>query len=271
MNPADAIPGGDDSLKQCCARLYESDIARLLLSESFHPGGLRLTERLGVLLGLNARSKVLDVASGKGTSAIFLAERFGCEVEGIDYSKQNVGQAMIATAAKGLAPRVRFRQADAEILSADSAAFDAVICECSFCTFRDKPAAAREFARVLRPGGRVGLSDMTRGAALPKELDGLLAWLTCVADAQPLERYSMDLTDAGIRIGGTEAHDDALTEMVQQIRMKLLGIEIAAGLKKLELPNFDLPGAKATARAAVTAIKQGAFGYSIIFGSKAPT
>lgn len=268
MNSADTMPAGGDSLKQCCARLYENDIVGVLLGESLHPGGLRLTERLGVLLGLDARSKVLDVASGKGTSAIFLAERFGCEVEGIDYSRPNVEQAMAAAVAKRLTPRVRFRVADAELLPVDSGFFDVVICECAFCTFRDKALAAREFARVLRPGGRIGVSDVTRGAQLPKELGGLLAWATCVADAQPLERYGMYLTGTGIRIGGTETHDDALIETVQHIRMKLLGIEIAAGLKKLALPNIDLPAAKTMAQAAIKAINQGALGYSIIFGTK---
>jgi len=82
-----AIAAEQESLKQCCARLYESDIARLLLGESFHPGGLKLTQRLGEILGLGPDSRVLDVASGKGTSAIFLAQRFGCEVVGVDYGK----------------------------------------------------------------------------------------------------------------------------------------------------------------------------------------
>src|SRR5262249_38562672 len=182
MSPADTAPGGHASIKQCCARLYESDFAQLLLGESFHPGGLRLTERLRILLGLNAGSRILDVASGKGTSAIFLAERFGCKVDGIDYSAQNVEHGTAVAASKGLTPRVRFQQADAERLPAEDGYFDAVICECAFCTFPDKPAAAREFARVLRRGGGVGLSDLTRAPELPKELDGLLAWFACIAD-----------------------------------------------------------------------------------------
>ena len=50
-----------------------------------------------------------------------------------------------------------------------------VVCECAFCTFPDKSRAAAEFARVLRSGGRVGISDLTRSGELPGELDGLLA------------------------------------------------------------------------------------------------
>src|SRR5712691_1824832 len=179
-----------ETVKQCCARLYESDVAKLLLGDSFHPGGVQLTERLGQLLDLGPQRRVLDVASGKGTSAIFLAERFGCEVIGIDYGGQNVDEANREAAAKHLGGRVRFERADAELLPVPDASLDAVICECAFCTFPNKSIAAGEFARVLRLGGQVGLSDLTRGPVLPKELDSLLAWVACVADAQPIDSYA---------------------------------------------------------------------------------
>jgi ubiquinone/menaquinone biosynthesis C-methylase UbiE len=257
-----------ETLKQCCAQLYESDFPKLLLGDSFHPGGLKLTERLGTLLGLTPQSRVLDVASGKGASAIFLAERFGCEVLGIDYSGPNVEQANEAAAAKGLYPLVSFRPGDAERLPVDDASFDAVICECAFCTFPDKPAAAHQFARVLRDCGRVGLSDLTRGPVLPKELDSLLAWVACIADAQPVESYVQYLSAARFRVEQTEQHDDALLEMVNQIRAKLLGTEILVGLKKLALPNADFSTAKQMAQAALAAIRQGNLGYAIICAVK---
>lgn len=262
--PAATTP---ENIKQCCARIYESDVAKLLLGESFHPGGLALTERLGILLGLNPSSEVLDVASGKGISAIYLAERFGCQVVGIDLSEQNVRQAREA-AAQRAASRVRFEQADAERLPATDGSFDAVICECAFCTFPDKLSAAREYTRVLRQGGGVGLSDLTRGTDLPKELDGLLAWVACIADAQPLERYAAYLNSAGLCVSQTEAHDQALVEMVNQVRMKLLGVEIMTGLKKIEFPDIDLAAAKAMAHAALEAINQGKLGYAIVCGVK---
>ena len=256
----------DETVKQCCAVLYESDFAKMLLGDSFHPGGLKLTERLGTLLQLNAQSRVLDIASGKGTSAIYLAERFGCEVVGIDYSQLNVDQATAMAESKGLRARVSFRQGDAERLPLEDGAFDAIVCECAFCTFPDKTTAAREFARVLVRNGRVGMSDLTRGPVLPKELDGLLAWVACIADAQPMTSYESYLVGAGFRIEHTEERDEALLEMVRQIGMKLLGAEIMVGLKKLDLPNVDLSSAKQMAQAAQAAVKSGALGYAVICG-----
>jgi arsenite methyltransferase len=140
-------------VKQCCASLYESDVAKLLLGESFHPGGLKLTERLGQLLRLGPECHVLDVASGKGASTIFLAERFGCEVIGIDYGQQNVEQASAEAAVRRLDHLVRFQQADAESLPFPNGTFDAVVCECSFCTFPDKERAARR-ARICPSAAR---------------------------------------------------------------------------------------------------------------------
>src|SRR5689334_3940438 len=186
-----------NEVKFCCAAAYGSEWARLLLGDSFHPGGMDLTERLGALLELAPGKRVLDVAAGKGTSAIHLARRFGCAVVGIDYGGANVRAATQAAEAADVAHLVHFAEGDAERLTAADASFDAVICECAFCTFPDKPAAAAEFARVLRRGGRVGLSDLTRAGDIPPDLRGLLAWIACIADAQPLSEYQRSLAEAG--------------------------------------------------------------------------
>jgi ubiquinone/menaquinone biosynthesis C-methylase UbiE len=261
------------AVKQCCAQLYESDFAKLLLGDSFHPGGLALTQRLGEILQLTPQSRVLDAASGTGASAIFLADHFGCEVLGIDYSSQNVQQANERAQTQGVGARVHFEHGDAESLPVDDASFDAVICECAFCTFPDKSAAAGGFARILRPGGRVGLSDLTRGPVLPKELDGLLAWIACIADAQPIESYAAQLNSAGLVVQEVEPHDEALTDLVHNIRKKLLAAEIMVGLKKVGLKKLDLPGvdfsaAKQMATSALAAVQQGQLGYALLVAGK---
>jgi ubiquinone/menaquinone biosynthesis C-methylase UbiE len=262
---------GNEMLKQCCAKLYESDLTRVLLGDSFHPGGLKLTERVGSLLHLRPESHVLDVASGKGTAALFLAEHFGCHVVGVDYSGQNIADANQLASAKGLWSFVRFEHGDAESLPFPANSFDAIICECAYCTFPNKTDAAREFARVLRPGGRVGLSDLTRGPTLPKELESLLAWIACIADAQPVDTYADYLRSAAFELEKVELHDEALTEMVQQIRMKLLSAEVLVGLKKLALPNADFTSTKQMAQSALRAAQQGQLGYAVLIAVKPAT
>jgi arsenite methyltransferase len=255
-------------VKQCCANAYGSDAARFLLGDSFHPGGIELTRELAGLLKLTGDSVVLDVASGKGTSALFLTEATGCRVVGIDLSEQNIAQATTEVAARGLSVRASFRLGDAERLPFESETFDTVLCECAFCTFPDKQAAAADFYRVLKPGGQVGISDLTRTRTPLPELDGLLAWIACIGDAQPLEQYSHWLIQAGLCVSASEQRDHYLDEMVQSIRGKLLVADVMRGLGKLDIPGLDIAQANQFARAASAAIQAGHLGYGVLVAFK---
>ena len=154
---------------------------------------------------------------------------------GIDYGEQNVEIARSLAKAEDLESRVRFERSDAESVRFSDDSFDAVICECAFCTFPDKARAAREFFRVLRRGGQVGISDLTRQEALPEDLNGLLAWIACIGDAHTIEGYSTFLRGAGFSVGNIKERNDALAEMANRVRLKLLGAEIMTGLNKLQL------------------------------------
>jgi len=68
------------------------------------------------------------------------------------------------------------------------------------------------------------------------------------------------LSDAGFRVERVEPHDEALLDMVNQVRTKLLGAEIMVGLKKLELPGVDFAAAKQMARSALSAVQGGTLG-----------
>jgi arsenite methyltransferase len=257
-------PPESTELKSCCAAVYQSDFARMLLGDSFHPGGQRLTARVGKHLGLGPGIRVLDMASGKGESAVFVAAKFGCEVVGVDFGPQNVREANANAKAAQIAHLVSFVEGDAERLDFPDAGFDAVICECAFCTFLDKRAAASEFARVLGPGGRVGMSDLTRSGPLHSDLEGLLPWIACIADARPVEEYAGYLKEAGFDVTTIEAHDNALAELARDVQGRLLGIEMIVKLKKQDLPGADFEQAKRFARAAASAIQHGVLGYSLI-------
>jgi arsenite methyltransferase len=261
-------PAAASEVKQCCARLYESEIVRRLLGESFHPGGTALTERLGALLELSPEHVVLDTASGNGTSALFLAQRFGCQVIGVDLGAENVARATTEAERLELADRVRFQVGDAEQLPIDDSTIDSVVCECAFCTFPDKPKAAREFARVLRPGGRVGLSDITRSPGPPGEFADLMAWVSCLADARPATSYVDWLTAEGFAEAVVEGHDEALREMIRGIGTRLFATEVLAGLGKLDLVGIDLDAAKRLTREAMAAITHKRLGYTIVFATK---
>ena len=256
-------------IKACCATFYEGDLARLLLGDVFHPGGLALTMHLGELIGLGPRDHVLDVACGRGISAVHLAEVFGGRVTGIDYGGENVAAAQALAQARGLEERTTFRQADAEGLPFADGGFDAVIAECSFCTFPDKKAAAAEMARVLQPGGRVGLTDMTASGSLPHQLHSLLSWIACISGAGRVEDYVATLGAAGFGAFVVEDQRQALLDLVLEVRRKLLAAELAVALKRVDLGGVDLPEAKRLATLARELIEDGSVGYALVVATKA--
>lgn len=268
MSTSPSAPPPED-VKSCCANLYASDVARMLVGESFHPGGVALTSRLGELMELSPQHHVLDVAAGLGTSAIHLARRFSCRVTGVDLSRENVDRASAAAAAAGLSELVSFVSGDAERLPFPDGSFDAVVCECAFCTFPAKETAAGEMHRVLRRGGTVGISDLTRSRELAPELSGLLAWIACLGDAGTVSSYRAQLEGAGLGSVVVESHDDALVEMVERVRMRLLAASATLALKKVDWVGGDWKSARDLATAAMREIRQGNLGYSILVASRA--
>ena len=117
-------------------------------------------ERLLPLLRLGAGTHVLEVASGSGGPAIYVARTQGCRVTGIDANESGIATATQLAAAAGLDARVQFRRADATgPLPFAADAFDALVCIDSMNHFPDRAAVLREWQRVLRPGGRALFTD----------------------------------------------------------------------------------------------------------------
>lgn len=257
-----------DETKACCAASYGTDAVALVLGESYHPGGLTLTRRLAERLRLRTGHRVADVAAGPGTTARMLAADYDVEVDGVDLGEPTVTAARAATAEAGLSAKVRFHLGDAEQLPLPDGAFDAVVCECAFCTFPGKATAAAEFARVLRPGGRVGITDVTITAAgLPDELRTLTAWVACIADAKPLAEYGRILAAAGLVTTHTERHDEAIARMVEQIDARVRLLRITAR-RQLDEAGVDVDAVLRYCTLAKQAIDDGLIGYTLLIAEK---
>ncbi len=253
-------------IKGCCAAAYSGDVVAMVLGESYHPGGLALTRTLVEHLGLTPGKRILDVATGRGTTARLIAAEHPVEVDGVDLSESNVAHATEAAATTNLAARLRFHTGDAERLPFADATFDAAVCECAFCTFPDKPRAARELARVLRPGGRLGITDVTIAPpGLSGDLAGLAGWVACLADARPLEEYGEILAAAGVRTVHTERHDDALARMVEEIDARLRALRMMRTAIPA-LADVDVDRALALCAQAAAAVEQGVAGYALLVG-----
>ncbi|GAI87518.1 unnamed protein product, partial [marine sediment metagenome] len=146
--------------------------------------------------------------------------------------------------------------------------FDVVISECSFCTFPDKGKAAQEMARVLHRHGQLGMTDVTISRSLPEDVQSLLTWVACLTGAGSPDLYVSILSNAGFTEFLIEDKRDSLLEMVNNIRRSLLGIELAVGIRKLELGDLDLAKVKSLAQRAKKLIDSGVIGYTLFKANK---
>lgn len=271
QTPAASVHGGGETIKTCCAVGYSSDLVSLLLGDSYHPGGLDLTRRLLDQLGLAPGSRLVDVASGIGTTVLLAASEYDAQADGVDLSPANVTLATGAAAARGLDDRAIFHLGDAEALPLVDGGWDAVVCECALCTFPDKQTAVAEMARVLKPGGRIGITDMTAERdRLPPELTTLQAWIACVADARTADDYRGLLAGAGLEVLRIEHHQVALERMVRQIEARLELLRITAR-PRLEEAGVDFARVRPVLEAARAAVRDGILGYVLIIADKTAT
>lgn len=261
-----ASQGDSDAAKSCCASVYGVDLVSLFLGESYHPGGVELTRRLAEQLDLQPGEHVLDIASGIGTTAVLLAAERDVEVVGVDLGATQVAKAAARAATAGVTDRATFRVGDAERLPLPDASFDAVLSECAFCTFPDKPTAAAEAARVLRPGGRLGLTDVWLDPdRLEPELLGLAGRIACIADARPIDDTRRLLEDAGLRVDHVERHDDALAATVEIVETRL------RALRLVDLPllrTFNLRRGIELTRRVADVVARGDAGYLLLTATK---
>ncbi len=254
----------DGEFAGCCAALYELPAVNWLLDGQLHPGGTRLTLRAAQLAEVGAGSRVLDVASGTGTTALLLADKLAAEVIGVELGAESVTRARAAATEAGLDGSVSFEAGDAASLPFADASIDAIVCECSLCLFEDKPGVVREMARVLRRGGRVVIADVTvLPGALPQQLQTATARIACVADALSLDGYERLLRDAGLVVEASEQHGAAVAKMADRVESRLRAARIIR-VPALEPFRAQLDAAIEVARVAKRAIADGIVGYALI-------
>jgi ubiquinone/menaquinone biosynthesis C-methylase UbiE len=151
-------------------------------------------------LDLRPGEVVLDLGSGAGFDAILAARKVGPEgrVIGVDMTPEMLAKALANAAEAGLS-HVEFRAGRLEALPVADRSVDAVTSNCVINLVPDKRQVFREVARVLRPGGRVVVSDIILDDALPASVAGdLLAYVGCVAGAMHRDAYFALVREAGL-------------------------------------------------------------------------
>lgn len=132
----------------------------LQLHDQDHYGGTAAVDRLMAEAGVVAADRVLDICSGLGGPARYIAWKTGCRVTGVDLTASRVAGATALTDAAGLAERVQFHQGDALALPFADASFTLAISQEAFAHIPNKPTLVAGIARVLQPRGRLVFSDI---------------------------------------------------------------------------------------------------------------
>jgi ubiquinone/menaquinone biosynthesis C-methylase UbiE len=129
--------------------------------DMLHPGGMKRTEELAEMCKITGSQKVLDVGCGYGKTACYLVRKYGCRVTGIDISKKMIEGSKIKVKHEGVEDFALFEIGNAENIRFKDATFDVVISEGTTVMLVEKEQAIREYLRVTKPGGYIGLNELS--------------------------------------------------------------------------------------------------------------
>jgi len=185
----------------------------------------------GALGDIKEGDVVLDLGSGAGIDAFLAAKRVGAtgRVIGVDFTKEMISKAT-KNAKKNGYKNVVFKLGDIEDLPLDSSSVDLVLSNCVINLVPDKAKAFSEAYRVLRPGGRMYVSDMVLLKELTEEQrndEELIAG--CVGGAILRDEYLKKITDAGFRIRKVLENKDISKKQYQGLPVESLKVVAGKG------------------------------------------
>ena len=177
-----------------------------------HFGGLAATKRLLEIIKPKPGHEVLDVGCGVGIGPVFLAEKIGCRVVGVDITPRMIQRAQDRAQRKGVTELVDFRVADMHALPFAGSHFDAAIAESVLTFSQDKTHVVNELARVVKQGGMVAFTEaiwvrpppegkadfMARAGGMPEGILTHEEWRAIVA-ASNLEQVVAEATPVTAR------------------------------------------------------------------------
>ena len=216
--------------------LTSADLAPV---DEFHIGGRVATAHFVDQLGLRADSRVLDIGSGIGGASRLVAERFGCQVMGIELTPEYCEVAITLAKSVGLSDRVAYRQGSALEMPFKDGEFSVAYMLHVGMNISDKATLFREVHRVLEPGGTFGVYDILRGAE-DAELDFPVPWSTTpdTSFLASIEEMREGLESVGFTIE-RERHRTAFArEFFQKLRNEATGGPPPLGLHILMGNDF---------------------------------
>jgi ubiquinone/menaquinone biosynthesis C-methylase UbiE len=169
-----------------------------------HYGGVQAVDILCDRAGISREHHVLDVCSGMGGPARWIAHRVGCRVTGLDFTLSRVESARRLSSRVGLDHLVDFVHGDATSMPFPDAAFDMAISQEAWLHIPDKPAVIGQCVRVLKTGGLLAFTDVIRRGGLTTAEESRLAAEMQAPQVASSERYLELLRASGCTIIGSD-------------------------------------------------------------------
>jgi 2-polyprenyl-3-methyl-5-hydroxy-6-metoxy-1,4-benzoquinol methylase len=169
-NPALSSEVTDPELSSSHVHSAMLDVLQAVFGQSW-VGQQRFTttaelDALHEALGVGPEARVLDIGSGLGGPAIYLADNYGCHVTGIEISDERVRLARRAARAAGVEHRVEFVTGDVLTAAFPADAFDAIVSHNVWLTVANKAYLFERCRGMLRPGGRMANTQIVKTGAL---------------------------------------------------------------------------------------------------------
>lgn len=213
-----------------------SDLSRF---DQFHTGALDATKALADLLQAEPGSSLLDIGSGLGGPARFLAATCGCTVTGIDMNPAYVRIATDMSARTGLTPKTTFVEGNALRLPFADESFDLAWTQHTAMNIQDRVGLYREIRRVLKPGGRFACHDIVLGNGEPLEFPFPWAATPDMSNVVSINDMNAALEAAGFReTEWRDVTDGAKAFVTAQRQQASTGTPQPANLVALIGPQF---------------------------------
>lgn len=219
-NLLEAIRGGLARLGKTPDTVTVEDLGPV---DEFHVGGRVATAAFLDQLAIDASHHVLDVGCGLGGASRFAAARYGCHVSGVDLTPEYVATGNTLCAWVGLGQLVDLAVGDATALAAADASYDRAFLMHVGMNIADKTVLAAELARVVRPGGRIGIYDVMQVAG--GELSYPVPWSADAAGsalATPAD-YRAALEAAGLHVLAERNRRDFAVDFFARLKAKSTG------------------------------------------------
>lgn len=177
---------------------------------------------------LEEGERVLDLGSGMGIDVFLASERVGSEglAVGMDASEEMVRKANRIAKRRGY-DNVEFRRGEMEELPFEGESFDVVISNCVINLSTDKLKTYREIYRVLKPNGRILISDIVTDGQLPEKIrSDPEVWASCIGGALQKEDYLNTIKEAGF--GEIEVLSQDIFDEIEGVDTKIMSLQVKA-------------------------------------------